>query len=109
MTSAADRSWRSPLVTRSPDESGKRRSAAGTLGRAEHDEDLEPLGNVVEAVRDIGGDEHERAAPDVPGLRAYGDRASPRGDVVQLVLAARRLRINRSRLEDVHPCGQVGD
>ena len=39
-------------------------SGAVTLGRSEHDEQLEPLGDVVEPVRDGGRDEDERAGLD---------------------------------------------
>ena len=47
----------SPIAVRRIASSG--RSGAVALGRSEHDEELESLGDVVEAMGDVRGDEHE--------------------------------------------------
>ena len=79
------------------------------LCRAEHDEGLEALGDVVEPVRDAACDEDQRAGPDRTLLVADGDRGLPRDDEIQLVLSVGLLRIGIACLEDVQACAEVGD
>ena len=50
---------------------------AVALGRPEHDQELEPLGDVVEAMRDARRDEHERTRHDRPRLAPDRDLARP--------------------------------
>ena len=87
-----------------------RRSAAGAIsfGRPEDHEQLEPLGDVVEAVRDVRRDEDDRAGHDRARLAADRHHGPSREHVVELVLGVRRLRVGGARLEDVDPAGQVG-
>jgi len=84
------------------------RAGPRTLRRAERDEDHQLLGDVVEAVRDCGLDEHDGASPDRPRLAAHGDPATSRHDPVNLVLRVRRLEIRLPHSEDVQPDRQVG-
>ena len=60
--------------------------AVRVLGGAEEDEHDEPFGDVVEAVDDVGADEHDRAALDFAIFVAHEDPASAGDHVVDLIL-----------------------
>ena len=71
--------------------------AARALGWPERHQELEALGDVVEAVRLARGDEDQRTRSDRTVLRADGDDGTPGDHVVELVLGVRRLRVDRRR------------
>ena len=79
------------------------RRAARALGGSERDEQRQVLGDVVEAVRDAGRHEHDRAGPDVADLVADRDPAAAGDDVVDLVLGVRLLEVRLAGREDVEP------
>ena len=63
----------------------------------------------MEAVRDGGRDEHDRARPDGADLVADGHPATARDHVVDLVLGVRLLPIRLAGREHVEPHAQVRD
>ncbi len=79
----------------------------GVLGRPEDDEDHELLLDVVEAMLDVGADEHDRARLDRPVLVADPDLGPARDHVVDLVLGVRALRIRCAGGQHVQPDRQV--
>src|ERR1044072_9184364 len=71
------------------------------LRRREHDQDREVARDRMEAVLDLRSDEHDRAGAHRAIPVPHPDAAVPGDDVVELVLAVRRLRIGLPRAQHV--------
>ena len=78
-----------------------------SLRRAEHDDQPQLLGDVVEPMRHARRDEDRVARADVAGLGAGGEPAAAREDHVDLVLGVRLLAVDGAGLEHVQPERQV--
>src|SRR5215468_3956028 len=79
----------------------------GSLGRAEHDDQREVVGDVLEAVRDTRPYEQHVAGPDRGSAGVVDEGGPTPGHHIHLVLGVRRLTVDAARRDRVRPDRQV--